>query len=262
MQYSAASRTDGKIGLWTVEMTTGGTLKAPEERHTHSRLYIGSNLYISSGWFSVSLTDGGRSKVENWNPTRMDPTIYKVLVSIFTALTAAVTMIINVPFPTSTGYLNFGDSMVMISGLLLGPVGGLIAGGAGSAMADVALGYLHFAPITLVVKGAEGLLVGLLSARSREISIITAWDILGIILGALAMLVGYYSFELVLYGATVALEELLFVNWIQVTVGGIIAVVVGPMVREILRDLIGRGPDQSVWLEDASEQSVVHLRRT
>lgn len=200
--------------------------------------------------------------MEIWNVREMDPTVYKVLVAIFTALTTAVTMIINIPFPTSTGYLNFGDSLVMISGLLLGPMGGFFAGGVGSAMADVALGYLHFAPVTLVVKGIEGLLVGLLATRSRELSIITPWDILGIILGALAMLAGYYSFEYVLFGAAVALEELLFVNWIQVTVGGIIASVVGPIVRKILRDFTGGGEQEPVEIEHVAGQSVVHLKRT
>lgn len=170
-------------------------------------------------------------------------------------------MIISIPFPTSTGYLNFGDSLVMISGLLLGPVGGFFAGGVGSAFADVALGFSHFAPITFVVKGTEGLLVGLLAVRSRDSSTITPWDIAGIILGALAMLAGYYFFEYVLFGPAVALEELLFVNWIQVTAGGIIAVVVGPSVRNNLRGLnVGRS-EAPVEIEHMVEDSVVHLRK-
>lgn len=170
-------------------------------------------------------------------------------------------MMISIPFPTSTGYLNFGDSLVMISGLLLGPVGGFFAGGVGSAVADVALGFGHFAPITFVVKGIEGLLVGLLSAQSKKSSTLTKWDITGILLGAIAMLAGYFYFEYVLFGLVVALEELLLVNWIQVTAGGIIAAIVGPTVRKYLSDFDVGGTEGPVEIEHVAEESVVHLRK-
>ena len=58
------------------------------------------------------------------------------LVAVLTALTTAVTAALVVPFPTTSGYLNIGDTIVMTSGLLLGPAGAFFVGGVGSAMVD------------------------------------------------------------------------------------------------------------------------------
>lgn len=82
-------------------------------------------------------------------------------ISVFIALTAVVTIFISIPTP-GAGYLNFGDAIVYIAAACLGPVGGMLAGGIGSAIADLALAYSIWAPFTLVIKGLEGLICGLL----------------------------------------------------------------------------------------------------
>ena len=84
-------------------------------------------------------------------------TVYIALLSLFTAMTTVATTILIVPNPATGGYFNLGDTFVMLSGFLLGPLGGFIAGGVGSAMGDIALGYFPWAPITFVVKGLEGM---------------------------------------------------------------------------------------------------------
>jgi uncharacterized membrane protein len=71
-----------------------------------------------------------------------------------------ITLFIRIPLP-SKGYFNFGDVAVVFSGLFLGLKGGALAGGIGSALADVIGGFPIFAPITLVAKGLEGLITGL-----------------------------------------------------------------------------------------------------
>ena len=174
--------------------------------------------------------------MEYFNPKTRSYSVYLSLLAILTGLTTVATIIIAVPFPTSTGFLNFGDAMVMLSGILLGPIGGFLAGGVGSAMGDIALGYVHFAPITLVVKGFEGLIVGLFSSRVRASKTIKTWDIAGLILSSVAMLTGYFLAEVPLVGYEAALAELLTLNWIQVTVGSIIAALVGPITRGFLHE--------------------------
>ena len=42
------------------------------------------------------------------------------LTAVMTAATAALTVIISIPFPPTRGYFNLGDAMVMLSGLLFG----------------------------------------------------------------------------------------------------------------------------------------------
>jgi len=142
------------------------------------------------------------------------------LTAVMTAATAAVTMLISVPFPPTRGYLNLGDVMVMLSGLLFGAGVGGFAGGVGSALSDALLGYGYFAPLTLLIKGVEGFLTGLIGS-SKRLSMKTA----GVTAGAVAMLVGYFSVEAPLYGVGPAFAELSLVNSIQVVVGAIVSLV-------------------------------------
>ena len=164
-------------------------------------------------------------------------TVRIVLLALLTALTTIATVIFIIPFPSTNGYFNLGDSIVMISGLLLGPVGGFIAGGVGSALADVALGYVAFAPITFIVKGCEGLLVGLISRRTKFSQQISFFDFLGLLLGSIAMLIGYFICEIVILQIVwqEAFFELITINIIQVVAGSFVAIIVGPIVRKFLR---------------------------
>jgi len=82
-----------------------------------------------------------------------------------TVAVLTVTYMVKVPLP-SKGYFNFGDVAVVLGGLLLGRKGGAIAGGIGSAMADVIGGFPIFAPVTLIAKGLEGWLSGFAKGQS------------------------------------------------------------------------------------------------
>ncbi len=87
----------------------------------------------------------------------------RISLSVVLAATVTVsTMLIRIPIPATAGYLNFGDIMIFVSGLLFGPLIGGFAGGAGSAIADI-IGFPAFAPYTLVIKGLEGFLAGSIS---------------------------------------------------------------------------------------------------
>ena len=59
-----------------------------------------------------------------------------VLTSIFIALVYVATLMIQIPIPGTNGYINIGDSFILLSGYFFGPVTGLIAGGLGSALTD------------------------------------------------------------------------------------------------------------------------------
>jgi uncharacterized membrane protein len=85
---------------------------------------------------------------------------------IMTALVTLATFLIQIPIPATKGYFNIGDSIVYVSGLLFGPYVGAFSGGVGSMLTDV-LTYPIYAPGTLVIKGVEGFVVGILSQRLR-----------------------------------------------------------------------------------------------
>jgi len=86
--------------------------------------------------------------------------------AIFTAFVAAATSVFSVYIPATTGYFNVGEIMVYTSALLMGPYVGAFAGGVGSMISDISLGYSYYAPGTLVIKGLEGFIVGYLGTRA------------------------------------------------------------------------------------------------
>src|SRR3972149_6795841 len=88
------------------------------------------------------------------------------MAAVFTALTCVVTMIFSIYVPATNGFFNVGESMVFLSALLFGPIVGAFSGGVGSMLADLLLGFPHYAPATLVVKACEGAVVGTLKKRN------------------------------------------------------------------------------------------------
>jgi len=92
------------------------------------------------------------------------------LFAFYTGLVTVATLIFTIFVPATRGYFNVGESAVYAVALLAGARAGAFAGGVGSMIADVVLGYYIFAPATLIVKGAEGGLLGLLSSRQPSLS--------------------------------------------------------------------------------------------
>jgi uncharacterized membrane protein len=102
-------------------------------------------------------------------------------------------MVIHVPVVATGGFVNVGDAMIFIAGILLGGKAGLLAGGIGSALADVLLGYSHWAPWTLVIKGIEGWIAGRLGSPSfRGAKGLPKSVIMAQALAAAWMVLGYY----------------------------------------------------------------------
>ena len=80
--------------------------------------------------------------------------------AVMIALTCVLTLAVRIPSPTK-GYLNLGDCAVLFGAWLLGPVLGTVAGGVGSALADIIAGYPVYAPGTLVIKALMAAAVSL-----------------------------------------------------------------------------------------------------
>lgn len=140
--------------------------------------------------------------------------------SILMAMTVVMTMVIRIPTIGTEGYLNLGDMVVFLSAFILGKKGGFIVGGLGSAMADILLGYTHYAPITLIVKGLEGFIAGSLmeTELGKKISFIP------VVIGGLFMALGYYIAEVFMYGAGAALVSVPG-NIMQGLLGAVLSVI-------------------------------------
>jgi len=87
----------------------------------------------------------------------------------FIVLVMVSTLLIRVPVPAG-GYFNLGDALIVFIALVGGSASGALAGGLGSALADL-IGFPIFAPITLVAKGLLGFVAGLGKGRNIVLSI-------------------------------------------------------------------------------------------
>lgn len=126
-----------------------------------------------------------------------------ILSALMAALTCIATMIIKVPTP-ALGYIHFGDGMVLLSGILLGPVYGSLAAGIGSLFADILSGYAGFAPATLIIKAFAALLGGYIYHAICRHTLRQNNRILGVIAGGLGagaiVVTGYYLFSAFILG--------------------------------------------------------------
>ena len=130
---------------------------------------------------------------------------------MLTALVAAVTLLIRIPMPATEGYVNIGDAIIVAAALLFGPRVGGLAGGFGSALADLLGGYAHWAPFTLLIKGGEGVLVGFLGGRTTiHLATLTNLAVAAALTvpGLAWMVGGYFTVEFFLYSLGPALASL------------------------------------------------------
>jgi uncharacterized membrane protein len=157
-------------------------------------------------------------------------TTFQIAVAtIFAALVATVTLVTALLPTANGGYLNFGDTIIY-SAALLGPFVGLIAG-AGASIADIVVSP-YYAPITLIIKAIEGLLVGyLIKKLDKKIKNLTLCASIAILIGGSEMVTGYFIYETFMFGYSVALTGVPL-NIIQMLSGLIIAV---PIIHAMLR---------------------------
>lgn len=148
------------------------------------------------------------------------------LIALLIALTTVFTLLVRIPTP-ARGYINLSDVAVTFSSLLFGPWVGAIAGGVGTALADLLGGFPFFAPLSLVAHGLEGFLIGYLGWRRRSVAaLLLAW-----LVGTAAMVACYFVGEGLFYtGWPPALAELPL-NVLQGVAGAVVGIPLAMAVR-------------------------------
>lgn len=180
--------------------------------------------------------------------------------ALMAAFTCIATMSIRIPTPT-LGYIHPGDCLVLLCGVILGPVAGFLAAGIGSMFADILAGYVIYAIPTLIIKGVTALIASLLFRRMKqlwntkqtfifiasgipaEINMVFGYFLNKII--QTMFLAGTYSYETFAAGFTSALGGI-FSNCIQGSAGVILGVLLLPVLSQI--------PDVRIWLTPKAEK--------
>ena len=158
-----------------------------------------------------------------------------VIGALLAALTCVATLAIQIPTPLH-GYVHLGDSFVLLSGVILGPIGGALAGGIGSMMADVLTGYMIYAPATLVIKALAAFVGGwifhcMINNKKKPINSYVALIVAGIGAGVIVT-GGYFIYESFLYGVAASAANAIF-NVFQNIVGIVVAFVLMPILQQV-----------------------------
>ena len=132
-----------------------------------------------------------------------------VTAAVLAALSCVATMVVQIPSPMN-GYVNLGDCFVLLSGWLLGPWWGAAAGGIGSMLADLLLGYGHYAPGTLIIKGAMALVAALIFKAFKK-------NTAGALVGGVAA--EYFGYAALLLGKGIGAAASIPGNLVQGAVG-------------------------------------------
>ena len=156
------------------------------------------------------------------------------LTAITAALVTVGTLIIRIPNPMG-GYFNVGDVMIFVCALTFNPIIGGLAGGVGSAIADI-IGFPVFAIPTLIIKGLEGFLASLITNKKNVFR-----DALAVVVAGSEMIIGYFLVELypLRWGLGGALAEVPG-NVAQIVIGGLLGVPIAFVLRRRLPEILKR----------------------
>ena len=151
-----------------------------------------------------------------------------VLAALVAALACVATMVVKIPSPMK-GYVNLGDCIVLVAGWILSPWYAFLAAGLGSALADLFLGYVIYAPATFLIKGGMALVALFLFRVLKRATGNFAARLIGAVCAELLMVLGYFVFEGFLYGFAPSL-----VNIPANAMQGVAGVVIGCILIKVL----------------------------
>ncbi len=128
--------------------------------------------------------------------TKKNSTRKLVMAALMAAMTCVCTMVIKIPIPATGGYVNLGDSAVLLCSWYVGGIYGVAAAAIGSMLADILLGVMNYAAATLVIKGLMAFAAWKLFDRMSN----HKGQYIGAVAAALIMTLGYFIYEFAFLG--------------------------------------------------------------
>ena len=155
-----------------------------------------------------------------------------ILSAMFAALCCIATMIIRVPTFGTNGYVNIGDSIVLISAWIIGGPYGALAAGIGSALADLLAGYVAYVPGTFVIKFTMAFIgAKVYAVINKKISVNQVAYISSAVVAEIIMIAGYFVYESVFLGYGLAAVPSIISNSVQ----GVTCLVIGVLLINALK---------------------------
>ena len=166
----------------------------------------------------------------------MSKTLKLVIAALMASMACVATMVIKIPILATGGYINLGDSIVLLSGVVLGPLYGGLAAGLGSALADLLGGYVDFAPATFIIKALMAVVTGLIIRTNPQKHIVNF--VFASLISEIIMILGYFAFEATIMGYGLGAAGAIPGNAIQGTAGIVIATMLMPILGKLNLSLL------------------------
>lgn len=122
------------------------------------------------------------------------------ITALFVGIVYITTTFIKIPIPL--GYANLGETFILLAAYFTTRKTACIAGGLGSALADVLSGYPLWAFPTLVIKGLFGLIAFYFFSKNKKLT--SPHVLLGVGVAAVFAAVSYTIVGMLLYGSIAA----------------------------------------------------------
>lgn len=143
--------------------------------------------------------------------------------ALFAAIIFLFTRMIAIPIPQLSGaYVNLGDVAIFFAALFLG-LPAVLAAAIGSALADITLGSVIYAPATFIIKGLMAFIIVKLPHKKTAM-----------LFAELAMVVLYATYECFIYSPTAAIAGVPL-NLVQLGGSFIIAMALLPAFKRFLK---------------------------
>ncbi len=158
-----------------------------------------------------------------------------IMASLMAAMTCIATMVISIPTPTN-GYIHLGDGLVLLCGIILGPVYGGLAGGIGSMLSDLLLGYTYYALPTFLIKALAAIAGGFIYLKISKLSFCKNYLVPLIsagITGGIIVTCGYFLVEAVFFGYGIAAAASIPGNLLQNLFGILVSVLLMPALSHV-----------------------------
>ena len=146
-----------------------------------------------------------------------------VTASLLAALCCVGTLVLQIPTPTG-GFVNLGDTVILLSAFLLSPVYAALSAGVGSLLADILAGYPQYALATFVIKALMGLVACLIfSATAKSAAkkkyLTPVYCVLAGVCAEAIMIAGYFVFEAIILSYGLGAVASVVPNTIQAAAG-------------------------------------------
>lgn len=148
-------------------------------------------------------------------------------IAIFTALTLVLSLFFVFPIPATNGLVTLCEVGIYTSAFLLSPSAGFWVGALSGGLIDLLSGYAQWIVFSVVIHGIQGWLAGYFFHKNIRFK-----KTLGLGLGSLFMIVGYFLATALLYGWAAGFASISG-NIIQNVVGAAITLLLIPTLDKL-----------------------------